>query len=232
MLQLAAHRRDPLAQRHRRADGGGGRVVQLVGQAGRQRAEREQPLALADRLARPLAAEPEPLEQVRRHREPLGHDLREAVRAEHEELRRLGHPDRVLVHLRHPVPQVGRVGAGVDAALAGPADLDVVRADPPRGDQGALDEDVEAVGRGALVEQDAGLDQLHVPLLAEPPELLLGQLLEQEERPELVGRALAGQRLRLHRLVRHCCLVWFWLVWLVWLFRRGRRGVGGHSVSR
>ena len=204
-LELAPHRRDPLAQRHRRPDGGRGRVVELVGQAGRERAEREQPLALADRLAGPLAAEPEPLEQVRRHREPLGHDLREAGRAEHEELRRLGHPDRVLVHLRDPVAQVGGVGAGVDAALAGPADLDVVRADPPRGDQGALDEHVEAVGRGALGEQHAGLDPLHVPLLAQPPELLLGQLLEQEQRPELVRGALAGQLFRLHRLVG---LVW------------------------
>ncbi len=93
--QLAAHPGDPLAQARRRADGGGGRVVELVGQPRGQRAEREQPLPLADRLAGPLAAEEQPLEQVHRHREPLVHDLREAVRAEHVEPGRLGDPQRV-----------------------------------------------------------------------------------------------------------------------------------------
>ncbi len=119
-LELAAHPGDPLAQAGGGADRGGGRVVELVGQAGGQRAERQQPLALVDRLLGPLAAEEQPFEQVDRHREPLVHDLGEAVRAEHEEPGPLGDPHRVVVQLRHPVTEVGHERAAVHAALAGP----------------------------------------------------------------------------------------------------------------
>ena len=48
MRQLVPHAGDPLAQRRGGPDGGRGRVVQLVGEPGRQRAERQQPLPLAD----------------------------------------------------------------------------------------------------------------------------------------------------------------------------------------
>ena len=48
--QLVPHAGDPVAQRGGGPDRGRGRVVQLVGEPGRQRAEREQPLPLADDL--------------------------------------------------------------------------------------------------------------------------------------------------------------------------------------
>ena len=72
---------DPVAQRGGGPDGRRGRVVQLVGQPGGQRAEREQPLALADRSRCAVAhAEEQALEQVHRHREPLAHRSRRTRR--------------------------------------------------------------------------------------------------------------------------------------------------------
>ena len=49
--QLVPHAGDPVAQRGGGPHRGGGRVVQLVGEPGGQRAERQQPLPLADQLA-------------------------------------------------------------------------------------------------------------------------------------------------------------------------------------
>ena len=51
-----------------------GRVVQLVGQPGRQRAERQQPLPLADHQLGVAVPEEQALQQVHGHREPVPHD--------------------------------------------------------------------------------------------------------------------------------------------------------------
>ena len=61
MAELVPHPGDPLAQRGGGPDRGRGRVVQLVGQPGRQRAEGQQPLPLADRLLGVLDAEEQAL---------------------------------------------------------------------------------------------------------------------------------------------------------------------------
>ncbi len=66
---------DPAAQRVGGADRRRGRVVQLVGEPGRQRAESEQPLPLTDRLLGVPGAEEQPFEQVGGHREPVGMSL-------------------------------------------------------------------------------------------------------------------------------------------------------------
>ena len=67
--QLVPHLADALAQVGHRAGGGRRRVVELVGQAGGDGAQRQQLLALADDLALPQAADHVPLEQMHGHRE-------------------------------------------------------------------------------------------------------------------------------------------------------------------
>ena len=67
--QLVAHLADGLAQVGDGAGGGRGGVVELVGQAGGDGAERQQLLALADDLALPPAADLVSLEQMDGHRE-------------------------------------------------------------------------------------------------------------------------------------------------------------------
>jgi len=69
----------------------------------------------------------------------------------------------------------------VDAARRGAADLDVVRSHPARQHHGALEQHVEAGRGGALGVDGARLVQLHVPALAQPLQLVLAQLLEQEQ---------------------------------------------------
>ncbi len=204
--QLVPHPGDALAQRGRGTDRGRGRVVQLMGQPGRQRAEREQPLALADRRLGVLLAEEQPLKQVHRHREPGVHQLGEDAGVQHEELRRLGHPHRVVVDLRHRVAEVGLEGTRVHAALRRPADLHVVGAHPARQDQAALQQCVEAGGGGALGVDRTRLDQLDVPSLAEPGELVVGELLEKEKGAQLVDAAFhLGCRGFGHLFSRYLC---------------------------
>src|SRR6202044_2509332 len=64
---------------------------------------------------------------------------------------------------------------------------------PPALYHGALDQHVEAAGGLALGEDRAGRDDLDAPLLAQPGDLLVGELLEQEERAQLF-RVARGYR--------------------------------------
>ena len=86
-------------------------------------------------------------------------------------------------------------GAGVDAALVGPVDLDLVAADQPGQHDRAVEQHVEA-GRGVAL----AVHRLAGSRTARPgrarhsqSELLVVELLEQEQRAQLVGVA-AGQR--------------------------------------
>ncbi len=74
-----------LAQVRDRPRGGRGRVVQLVGEPGRQLAERQQLLALADDLALPQPADHMAFEQVHGHRELSLHEAGERLGVQHEE---------------------------------------------------------------------------------------------------------------------------------------------------
>ncbi len=148
--EFVPHPGDPFPQRRGRPYRGGGRVVQLVGEPGGQRAQRQQPLPLTDRLLGGPHAEEQPLQHVYGHREPLPHQPRQRVRREHEEARRLTDPQRGGVDLRDAVAQVGLKGTRVHTALGRAADLHVVGADPPRQHQRSLDEHIEAAGRLAF----------------------------------------------------------------------------------
>ncbi len=113
--ELAAYRGEAFPQCGGGAHGGGSRVVELVGEPGGRRSERQQPLPLTDRLLGVLEPEEQALQQVDGHREPAAHDLRERVRRQHEEPGPLGHPHRVVVHLGHLVAEVRLERPGIDA---------------------------------------------------------------------------------------------------------------------
>jgi hypothetical protein len=115
-----------------RPDSGSGRIVQLVSQPGRKRAEGEQPFPLSDGLLHVLDAEEQPFEHVQRHGEPLAHHRCELLRVQDEEPRGYDGAHRVVVNLRHPVTEIGLPGAGVDADLVGAVRLYVVTANEPR----------------------------------------------------------------------------------------------------
>ncbi len=196
--ELVPHLADAFAQGRRGPDGRRGRVVELVGETGGQRSEGQQPFPLPDGPLGVLRAEEQPLQQVRGHREPLLHEVRERLRGQHEEPGRLGHPHGVGVRLGHPVAEVGLHGPRVHTALRGPAHLDVVAADPARQYDGALDHHVEAGGRVALGVHGTGVEALHAALGAQLPELLRRELLEQEQRGDLL-------RVAVHELPAHDC---------------------------
>ncbi len=140
-----------------------------------------------DLLGVPVPEE-HPLEQVHRHREPVLHQPREVPGVQHEEARRFRHPDRVVVDLSHPV-EVRVEGPGVGAAVGRPRHLEVVSADPPQQDGGAVQQHVEAGGRVAFAVQQPGLDKFDVPVAAQPGQLLVVQLLEQEQGAQFLGAA-------------------------------------------
>ena len=127
--QLVPHRRHPLAQRSRHPYGGRRRVVQLMGQPSRELTEGEQPLALADDLVGVAQPDPQPLEQVHRHREPGTHQPSERIGRDHQEVT-VGHRVQgVAVGARRLLIEVGLRRTRVRAALVRPYQLYVVAAD-------------------------------------------------------------------------------------------------------
>ena len=187
--QLVPHPGDPLAQRGGGPHRGRGRVVQLVGQPGRQRAEREQPLPLADEPLAVPHAEEEPLEQVHRHREPLPHLRAPLGRRQQED------PQSVTASTVAPyvdwarsVLQVGLGGAGVGRRVVGPVDLDLVAAGQPGQHERAGQQHEEAGGLVALGDHRlARRDRPRPAVLGQPVQLVVAQRLEQEQRPQLVA---------------------------------------------
>ena len=158
-------------------------------QPGRQCAESQQPLTLADGFLGVLDAEEEALQQVHRHREPVGHQLRESGGIEHEEPRGLGHTHRVVVHLGNAVPEVGVERAGIDAGARRPARLDVVGANLAGQHDRAGEQYVQRRRRVAFGVDTARLGDDDAPFAAQPGELVVCQLLEQEQAPQLLGAA-------------------------------------------
>ena len=150
--ELVAHRGEPVAQRGVGADRGGCRVVQLVGQPRRQRAEGQQLLALADDLLRVAHPEEQSLEQVDRHREPGAYGGSEVLGADQQQPGVADDAHRRRVVLGRDVVEVALHGAGVDAELVGAHRLDVVRPDPPAHRDRAGQQHHDQLGRVALLE--------------------------------------------------------------------------------
>jgi len=126
---------------------------------------------------------------VNREREPFGHQLGEAARVQHEEAGRHRHPEAAVVVLRGPLAQVGLERAGVNPGIGRAVHLDVVAAHPAHQHQGAFEQDIETGGRVALGVDGTGLERLDPAFPAQPGQLVRGQLLEQEQRAQLIGLA-------------------------------------------
>ena len=99
----------PVAQRVGGPAGGGRRVVQLVGQPGRELAQRQQPLPLPEQRVAAAHPEDHALEQVHGHREPAGELLGElgGGQREHRAVGDRAHRRRVV---RGPSRRRGRTG--------------------------------------------------------------------------------------------------------------------------
>ena len=82
--ELVPHVADALAQVGHRACGGRGRIVELVGQARGDGAERQQLLALPDDLGLSASADEVTLEQMDGHGELRIHEIGELVGVQHE----------------------------------------------------------------------------------------------------------------------------------------------------
>ena len=120
--ELVPHPGDPFPQRRGGPDGRRGGVVELVGEPGRQRAQRQQPFPLVDGPLGVLGAEEQALQQVHGHREPFAHDPARRTAAGRTKNRgRLGDPHGAVVRLRHAgrpgtpawrprTPRAGRCG--------------------------------------------------------------------------------------------------------------------------
>ena len=137
--KLLPHLRYPLLQGGGGAHRRGGGIVELMGKPGRERPEREQPLALRDGALPGRETLEQPGEQVLGHREPLLHDVAQHGRVHLEERGRLGHPHRRVVDLRHEVAEICRPGADVRTVEGCAVDLDLVVTDPAGHHEGAVE---------------------------------------------------------------------------------------------
>src|SRR6476620_9338746 len=154
-------------------------------------AQRQQLLALIDDLEGLHAADLVALEQVHRHRELGLDEPTERLGVEHEESRRTRHADRRLVEVvlvgveRAPRP-------AVHAALRRPVGHDVVPAGALGHHQFTVDQHVEARRRLTLDADGTRFVGGDVAVFAQRRQLLVAQLFEKEQRPELVGKALVA----------------------------------------
>ena len=203
--QCVAHVGQPVPQRRGRPNRRSRRIVQLMGEARREGAERKEALSLLKDLLRALRAEEQTLKEMERHREPIPHQLRELLGPEHEESRPHVRAQRVVVHLPDPVTEVRLKRSGVHAAGIGAVDLDIVGADSAEQRDRTFQEDVERGGRLTFAEDPAGLDLLDVPFSTQPAQLFFIQFLEQEESPNLVditGKVVSSSH---HLISRYRC---------------------------
>jgi hypothetical protein len=111
------------------------------------------------------------------------------VAIEHEEPGALGHAHRVVVDLRHAVAEIGVERACIDAGIGRPGGLDVVAADPARQHHRAGQQHVQGTGRLALGIDRSWPGNDHPALAAQPGQLIVGELLEQEQAPQFLGAA-------------------------------------------
>jgi hypothetical protein len=160
---------------------------QLVGEARGDRAERGEPLPLVHHAPRVRHPEEDALQQVRAHREPLADGLGELAGREPEHPRRAGRPQRVLVALLDLVAQVRLHGAAVGAGPVRPADLHGVAPDVLGHHHLAVQQHVQELG-GVSLRADHAVRRvlLHRPVLRQPGELLLVEVLEEEQPPQLL----------------------------------------------
>ena len=187
--ELVAHVRDAVAQVVRRPPGGGRRVVELVGEPGRELAQREQPFPLADHRRHVALAQEQPLQQVHGHRVPGAEHVAELARPHREErrVRRGAHGGDV--DLLGLIAQVELHRTDVGAAVVGAVDLHLLGADLARHDQRALQKHVEALRAGCPRRPGpAGGHVDDVRVLAHPAQLGVVEVLEEEQSTQLVGR--------------------------------------------
>nr|CAA9317813.1 MAG: hypothetical protein AVDCRST_MAG46-624 [uncultured Nocardioidaceae bacterium] len=183
--QLVAHAGHPLTQLRRGAHRGRGRVVQLVCQVGRQRAELGEVLALPDLRLAVAHAQVQAVEQVHRHREPGAHQVREVLGRQAQEAAGFGRHDRCVVELVRLDVRADRSCVG--AAVARVQELHVLTAEAAQQLQ-ATGEQHEQMGRRLALAADDGplVERAPLAALGDPGELLVAEPLEEEQRTDLV----------------------------------------------
>jgi hypothetical protein len=190
--QLVPHRAHPAAQLLGGPHRGGRRVVQLVGEVGRQVPELHQVLALAHRRLGGPHALVQPVQQVHRHRALLGDQGGEVLGGQPQEPAGPGGAQGGLVVLR----VAGRVGpgrAGVGAAVRRLVDQHVLAVGVLGQPQAAVEQHVQRVGRVALGEDDGvAVEHPDLGVVGDPLQVLVAQRLEQEQRAQLVQADLRG----------------------------------------
>jgi hypothetical protein len=172
-----------------------------VRQAGGQLAQRQQPLPLAHELGGVPLPDEHPLEQVHRHRVPLPEDRGEGPGGQGEEPA-VGHrADRRGVPLLEPVAEIELDRSGVDAAVVGAHRLDLAAPHEADHAERPLQEHEEALRRLALDRHlRAGRAVDDVAVVRHPGQLVVAEVLEEEEPPQLVeGQPLLGRRHRSSR---------------------------------
>ena len=181
--ELVAHSCHPAAQGVGGAHGRCRGVVEFVGEARGQGAERNQSLAFGEDGVGGAGAEEEAFEQMEGHGEPRADGLGELVRGQDEQLDIGDGSQCVGVGLVHPVPEIGLRGAGVDAALVRAADFDVVAVKAAQDGHRAA-EQYEEAGRGLAfgVHRRSALPGLDPAALGEPVQLRAVEGFEEEQR--------------------------------------------------
>lgn len=177
-----------MAQARDGAADGGGRVVELMGQAGGDRSQTEQARTLPENLLLTQRSESVTGQQMHRHRKLGAHEAGEAVCVEDEEAGRSDQADRDFIDLLCR-GHVGRPCPAVRSALGCPMRLHVDARRSSRHHQLTVDQHVETAGCLALGEQHSFRERLDASVGAQDSELFIRELLEQEQGAQLVGIA-------------------------------------------
>ena len=201
---LGHHVSQPRGSAHDSRD----RIVQLVGEAGGHRAERDEPLVAGDRVPRRVPLDLAPRQQVSRHREPFLHRMAPVGGGQLEQPALGDRPRRARVELRDAaVRQVRVERARIGAAIVGAEQLDLAPLHAAQHGERPRKQHEEARGERAFgVDRAPGriLDDATAP--GEPHELVVAEMLEEKQGPQLVRRQPFG--------FGHRCSRYVWRSWI------------------
>ena len=199
---LGQHVAQPRARAQHRRD----RVVELVREPGGHRTQRDQTLVPGDGVVGGATLDLESRQQVGRHGEPLPHGASEVGGGQLEQPAVGDRPCGTRVQLRNPaVGQRSVERTGVGAVVVGAEQLDLAALDATRHRHRPGEQHEEARGRRAFrVDRGTGRIRDDSTALGEPRELLVAQVLEQEQGPQLLRFQPFG----------HWCSRYVWRSWI------------------
>ncbi len=187
---LGHHVAQPRGGAHDRRD----RIVQLVGEAGGHRSERDEPLVPGDGVSGGVTLDLAPRQQVSGHREPFLHRMAPVGGGQLEQPAVGDRPRRTRVQLRDTaVGQVGVERAGVGAAVVGAEQLDLAALHAAQHGERPREQHEEAgCGCAFGVDRATGGILDDATALGEPRELVVAEMLEEEQGPQLLRRQAFG----------------------------------------